>query len=363
MQYLLNILIMHRNSHNQLDRPTLRSALLAWYAEEKRDLPWRSEPSLYKTVVSEFMLQQTQIKTALPYFHRWLKRFPDFETLAGAKTETVLKYWEGLGYYNRARNLQKLAGAMVAMENEPDSLEAWQALPGVGPYTAAAIASIAQDTPAAVVDGNVVRVLARLSAHSKSFAGNGAAVTFFRPLANALLDPKAPGDFNQAMMELGATVCTKAKPQCECCPLNSVCRGYALAESGKGSPVTELPKIQRAVRTKLRIDRGIALRDGTLLLKKIASNAQRLSDHFEIPDLAQLALSAKSDGLDLITVRRRAISNQSIEERLYRIAEDTNLDAAEASEAPFYWIDLQKIPSILLSGPHRRWLTDYLNSL
>ena len=354
---------MHRNFLEQLDRPTLRSALLAWYAEAGRDLPWRSEPSLYKTVVSEFMLQQTQIKTALPYFHRWLKRFPDFEHLARAQTETVLKYWEGLGYYNRARNLQKLARALVAAESVPDSLEAWQELPGVGPYTAAAIASIAQNTPAAVVDGNVVRVLARLSACDESFSGNAAAVTSFRPLADALLDPKAPGDFNQAMMELGATVCTKAKPQCEGCPLNSVCRGYALAESGKGSPVTVLPKIQRAVRTQLRIDRGIALRDGVLLLRKIDSNAQRLRDHFEIPDLAQLALSSEADGLDLIAVRRRAISNQSIEERLFRIAEDTELDLAVVDKAPFYWIDLQKIPSILLAGPHRRWLTKYLNSL
>ena len=127
--------------------------------------------------------------------------------------------------------------------------------------------------------------------------------------------------------------------------------------------MNELPKIQRSVRTKLRIDRGIALRDGALLLRKIDLNAQRLRDHFEIPDLAQLALSSEADGLDLIAVRRRAISNQSIEERLFRIAEDTELDLAVVDKAPFYWIDLQKIPSILLAGPHRRWLTEYLNSL
>ena len=354
---------MHRNFLEQLDRPTLRSALLAWYAQAGRDLPWRSKPSLYKTVVSEFMLQQTQVNTALPYFHRWLKRFPNFEQLAKAKTETVLKYWEGLGYYNRARNLQKLARALVAAKSVPNSLEAWQEMPGVGPYTAAAIVSIAQKTPAAVVDGNVVRVLARLSACDKRFSGNAAAVTFFRPLADALLDTKAPGDFNQAMMELGATVCTKAKPQCGGCPLNSICRAYALAESAKGSPVTELPKIQRSARTKLHIDRGIILRDGALLLRKIDSNAQRLRDHFEIPDLAQLSLSRKSIGLNLIAVRRRSISNQSIEERLFRISEGTKLNLAVVDKVPFYWIDLQKIPSILLTGPHRRWLTEYINSL
>ena len=274
----------------------------------------------------------------------------------------MLKYWEGLGYYNRARNLQKLARVLVAAESVPDSLEAWQELAGVGPYTAAAIASIAQNTPAAVVDGNVVRVLARLSACDESFSGNAAAVTSFRPLADALLDPKAPGDFNQAMMELGATVCTKAKPQCESCPLNSVCRGYALAESGKGSPVTVLPKIQRAIRTQLRIDRGIALRDGVLLLRKLTRMPNACGTILRFLTWLN-SPSSEADGLDLIAVLRRAISNQSIEERLFRIAEDTELDLAVVDKAPFYWIDLQKIPSILLAGPHRRWLTKYLNSL
>lgn len=353
---------MPRDFLNQLNRPSLRSALLAWYKREQRDLPWRSEPSLYKTVVSEFMLQQTQIATALPYFYRWLDRFPDFTSLAEAETETVLKYWEGLGYYSRARNLQKLARAIEVADSFPDSPEAWQALPGVGAYTGAAIASIAQNFPAAVVDGNVVRVLARLSAQSKSFTGNAAAVSFFRPLAESLLDSKAPGDFNQAMMELGATVCTKASPKCEKCPLSSFCLGFAQAENG-GAPLAELPKIQRSKRTKIRIDRGIALRDGKLLLKKIASDAQRLSDHFEIPDLAQLGLAAETAGLDLITIRRRAISNQSIEERLFCLAEGTVIDGMEIFEESFYWIDLKKIPSILLSGPHRRWLTDYLDNL
>ena len=230
-----------------------RSALLIWYEKNQRSLPWRTEPSLYRTVVSEFMLQQTQIKTALPYFDRWMKRFPNFTALANAESEIVLKHWEGLGYYNRARNLHKVAQWMRDSEVVPDSVEAWKDLPGIGDYTAAAITSIAQGVPAAVVDGNVVRVLARLTNEKMVFPNNGKAVDFFKVLANKLLDPESPGDANQAMMEMGATVCTKGNPKCTLCPLQSFCLGFA-----QGS-VADLPKIERAKREKVRLHRGLAI--------------------------------------------------------------------------------------------------------
>ena len=146
-----------------------RQALLGWYASAQRQLPWRSNPSIYKTVVSEFMLQQTQVKTVVPYFERWLEQFPDFAALASAPGEAVLKYWEGLGYYSRARNLHKLAKTYVALASKPATAAEWQELPGIGPYTAAAISSIAQNYPAAVVDGNVVRILARLTGDDRMF--------------------------------------------------------------------------------------------------------------------------------------------------------------------------------------------------
>jgi A/G-specific adenine glycosylase len=331
-----------------------RSALLTWYQQHQRKLPWRTEPSLYRTVVSEFMLQQTQIKTALPYFERWMQRFPDFTTLADAESAVVLKHWEGLGYYNRARNLHKVAQWMRDAEAVPDTVEAWKALPGIGDYTAAAITSIAQGVPSAVVDGNVVRVLARLTNEQTAFANNAKAVDFFKDLANTLLDSESPGDANQAMMELGATVCTKGTPQCALCPLQSFCRGFA-----EGT-VADLPKIQRAKREKVRLHRGLAIEQKKILLHKISSEAKRLKGHYEIPSLESLNLSQDSYGLEAVSIRRRAISNQSIEEHLFRVSiEGLSLDGDEALN----WIDLSEINSILLSGPHRRWLKEYLQTL
>eukprot|EP01034_Spumella_vulgaris_P018705 gene18705-23917_t len=138
-------------------------ALLDWYRLNARRLPWRDAPSLYKTVTSEFMLQQTQVKTVLPYFARWHAALPDFAALAAAPESQVLKLWEGLGYYSRARNLHRLGKAVAALPAPPRTPAKWQELPGVGPYTAAAITSISFNAPVACVDGNVVRILARLT--------------------------------------------------------------------------------------------------------------------------------------------------------------------------------------------------------
>ena len=179
-----------------------RKALLAWFARHQRPLPWRTDVSAYRTVVSELMCQQTQIATALPYFERWVARWPDFQSLARAKEADVLAAWAGLGYYTRARNLLALA-QQVAGRPEPRTAAAWLAFKGVGPYTAAAIASIAFREPVAVVDGNVVRVLARVGGVRTRFKDTTTAAKSFTPLANALVDPKRPGDHNQAMMELG----------------------------------------------------------------------------------------------------------------------------------------------------------------
>ena len=142
----------------------MRETLLAWYDEHQRPLPWRTQPSLYRTVLSEFMLQQTQVATVLPYFDRWLQKFPSFDILAAAEEAEVLKAWEGLGYYSRARNLQKLARELASMDAPPTTYAEWIKLPGIGPYTAAAVTSIAFQQPEAVVDGNVIRVLARITA-------------------------------------------------------------------------------------------------------------------------------------------------------------------------------------------------------
>ncbi len=169
--------------------PALRRALLEWFRTSRRTLPWREQPSLYETVVSEFMLQHTQVKTVLPDFARLLERFPDFAALASAPEADVVKHWEGLGYYSRARNLHKLARAVAPLSAPPRTAAEWQELPGVGPYTAAAIASIACGDRVACVDGNVARVLARLTADTTAFASGSELVKHFRPLAGEALDP------------------------------------------------------------------------------------------------------------------------------------------------------------------------------
>jgi len=169
-----------------------------------------------------------------------------------------------------------------------------------------------------------------------------------------LLDPESPGDANQAMMEMGATVCTKGNPNCDICPLKDFCQGFA-----KGT-VAELPKIQRAKREKVRLYRGIAIHENKILLYKIGSEAKRLKGHFEIPSLEGLDLSHDSEQLKALFVRKRAISNQSIEEHLFRV-ETSGLTFED--EAALNWIDFSEINSILLSGPHRRWLKEYLQTL
>ncbi|NNM33942.1 MAG: A/G-specific adenine glycosylase, partial [Gemmatimonadetes bacterium] len=202
---------------------SIRTALLAHYDHSRRELPWRGETDPYRIWVSEIMLQQTRVETVIPYYRRWLERFPDLEALAQAEIDDVLLEWEGLGYYRRARNLQ--AGAMLVRDRYggqvPDTVSELRALPGVGEYTAGAIASIAFNEPVPAVDGNVKRVLARIL---DELAPSGSAL---RSLAKRLVDPKRPGDWNQALMDLGATVCSPRRPLCERCPLSPWCRARA----------------------------------------------------------------------------------------------------------------------------------------
>lgn len=207
----------------------IRAPLLRWYAKNKRDLPWRRNPDLYNTLLSEFMLQQTRVDQALPYFHRFLETFPTLRDLAGAPPERVLKLWEGLGYYSRARNLQKAAQRLAEVRGAP-SLEELAECPGIGPYTLAAIGSIVLHAPLPVVDGNVNRVMARLLALEEP-PQTPAVRARILELLNEWICRKAPGDFNQAVMELGATVCTPKTPCCKKCPLRACCRALALGRA------------------------------------------------------------------------------------------------------------------------------------
>jgi len=210
----------------------LRAALLDWYAKHRRELPWRAEagetPDPYAVWVSEIMLQQTQVATVGPYFERWMQRFPDVEALAAAEVNQVLALWQGLGYYSRARNLHAAARVVLSDHGSrlPTDPIALRALPGIGEYSAGAIAAIAFGIPAPAVDGNVRRVLARLDA-VEGDTTRGAARKHIRALATRLTEGPKPGDLVQALMELGASLCRPRRPDCPACPLAGACRARA----------------------------------------------------------------------------------------------------------------------------------------
>jgi len=200
-------------------RDTIRRRLIAWYRRSRRDLPWRRSSDPYRVWLSETMLQQTRVETVVPYYERFLAEFPDVETLAAADEQDVLRLWAGLGYYARARNLHRAARTVVRDHGGalPRAAEALADLPGVGRYTVGALRSIAFKEPAAIVDGNVRRVLSRLCAVERL------ADTDAWRLAGELVPARDPDLFNQALMELGATICTPRKPACPACPVATVC--------------------------------------------------------------------------------------------------------------------------------------------
>ncbi len=246
----------------ELPVPSVRRALLRWYRANRRDLPWRRTRDPYAIWVSEAMLQQTQVATVLPYYERFLAAFPGVAELAQAPEEAVLGAWSGLGYYRRARSLQ--AGARVVVERHggrvPDDPEALLALPGIGRYTAGAIASVAFGRPEPVLDGNVRRVLSRLLARR----GSGAAEErHLWSVARDLVRGASPGDLNQSLMELGALVCTPRSPRCDACPASAACRARAA-----GDP-ENYPSARRAARTvTVKVAVAVIRRHGRILLSK-----------------------------------------------------------------------------------------------
>lgn len=258
---------------SNFERQGVATRLLDWYDRHHRDLPWRTTPAAfargarpdpYHVWLSEIMLQQTTVEAVKPYFRAFLERWPSVSALAAADSDDVMKAWAGLGYYSRARNLKKCADFVASAHQGrfPDTEDGLRALPGVGPYTAAAIASIAFNRPAAVVDGNVERVMTRLFAIATPLPEAKIEV---RAALEPLVPSDRPGDFAQAMMDLGATICTPKRPRCMLCPLKEDCR--ALAE---GDPQLYPVKAAKAAKPLRRGAAFIAVRasDGAVLLAK-----------------------------------------------------------------------------------------------
>jgi A/G-specific adenine glycosylase len=243
---------------------SLRKLLIKWYSANQRDLPWRKTTDAYRIWVSEVMLQQTQVATVLPYYRRFLKRFTSLERLARADGQDVLKVWEGLGYYARARNLHRAAAIILNHHHGiiPDEWKDFRKLPGVGDYIAAAVLSIAFEKPYAVVDGNVKRVLARLLLEEAP-VNKSTSIKIFKEAADRLLSPRDPGTFNQALMELGAMVCKPQQPLCSICPIQKLCLAY------ETDRVDEYPKkLKKSPTPQFNIAVGVVFKNNSVLITR-----------------------------------------------------------------------------------------------
>ena len=238
--------------------------LLTWYDQNARQLPWRSFPSPYWVWVSEIMLQQTRVETVLPYFERFIARFPDIQSLAQAEQAEVFRLWEGLGYYSRARNLHKAAKVLMDEHDGefPSTMKELESLPGIGRYTAAAIASIAFNLPVAAVDGNIKRIYARLLNYPEIY-GSPVFEKTIAHFAQEILPPDRPGDFTQALMDLGSAICTPRQPNCLTCPLQSDCLAF------QNGTQAELPlKPKKAPIPHYDVCVAIIEENGKILLRK-----------------------------------------------------------------------------------------------
>lgn len=316
------------NDHELASRKQFFSQnLLNWYRTHKRDLPWRRNKDAYRIWVSEVMLQQTRVDTVIPYWHRFLEKFPDVGALAEAPEEEVLKAWEGLGYYSRARNLQ----AAVREVHEsyggivPDNKEDISSLKGVGPYTAGAVLSIAYNKPEPAVDGNVMRVLSRYFCIEDDIA-KPATRPKMEKLAQELIPDGAAGDFNQGLMELGALVCTPRSPQCLTCPVMEHCAGR-LAGKEAELPVKTKAKPPRPERRIVALVEGQGEHTGKLLIRQRPQEGL-LARMWELPHV----LMPSDSEAPIATGRKSAKAKKA---------------AAEA-------------PAAAIAGQQRAWLHDSL---
>jgi len=279
----------------------------------------------------------------------------DPAALAAAPAAKVMKLWEGLGYYTRARNLHRLAQALVKLSAPPRTPAEWRELPGIGPYSAAAITSISFGEPAACVDGNVVRILARLTGEGRLFRDGSAAAKHFTPLAGQLVIGSDPGTHNQAMMELGATVCVRQSPRCLICPVENFCAARAGGDPGK------LPRFRPKPSERMFVIRTFCLARGRLLLRRGHAKAKRLAGLHELPEASDLGVKPAKSAL--IAVKRRTITRFQITESIYRVKLTTVLLKRIAKNAALEWVPLKRLDRITLSGPHKHWIHELLEQL
>ena len=329
----------------------LRRELLAWYAVNQRDLPWRRSTDPYAIWVSEIMLQQTRVAVVVERYNAFLLRFPSLVALALATEEDVLALWSGLGYYRRARMLHKAARFVAdnLQGNLPATSAELRTLPGIGAYTAAAIASIAYGEPVAVVDGNVERVLCRLEGWEAGGKGAAALRQKIEALAARLVDPGQPGDFNQAMMELGATVCLPRNPQCLVCPLAAHCR--TLGEH-KTTPRAKMTSREVAYALAVRTGRQADQRSREVLLEKRPETQTVMPGLWELPGLKGASVPEQ----DLRMTVRHAIMQVNYYVRIRTVFED-DAEGLTVASGERRWVPLGEAAGMALTGPARKVLT------
>ena len=338
-------------------------ALLAWYVQHRRELPWRQSLDPYAVWVSEMMLQQTQVATVIPYFQRWMQRFPNVATLAGAEESDVLHAWQGLGYYSRARNLQRAAARMMAEHagRVPEHVAQLLELPGIGPYSAGAISSIAYGHAEPLVDGNVIRVLARLFA-LRGDPNRAPLKTQLWDVARSLVPADAPGDFNQALMELGATVCTPRNPRCSACPLAAHCQAL------KAQLVEILPELPaRAKPTQVHMVAAVSARAGRVLVTKLLPSAPRWAGMWlfpnaevgrtETPEAAvkralKEAVGLRAEPTGIVCVIRHTVTRFRITLDAYRTAAPSG-DAKPHGVAEIAWKRADELAELAMPKAHR----------
>jgi A/G-specific adenine glycosylase len=324
-----------------------RRALLRWYDEHRRDLPWRETRDPYRIWLSEIMLQQTRVAAVLDHYQIFLKRFPNIQALAAASEDAVLAAWSGLGYYRRARMLHQAAQQIAKQLGGcfPQTSEAWVALPGIGRYTAAAIASISFAEPIAVVDGNVERVLQR-------FVGINLTTPQIWQHAQALLVASRPGDFNQAMMELGATVCVPREPRCPMCPVGKWCATEQSMER-RASPPGPATHSNRQIKKEIWC--VLSQRDGGIRLVQRPKKASLMPGMWELPQSSEpprpLPPSAQWRTF------RHSITITDYTVHVLRNTTLRNMPLPDTPPAPKgKWIAIDRIPQIPITGLTRKIL-------
>lgn len=352
-----------KNTHKKIGKD-----LLVWYHANKRDMPWRETKDPYCILLSEFMLQQTQVDTVIPYYRRFLKNFPTVHDLANAPQDHILKAWEGLGYYARARNLHKAAKAISEQHNGtvPNTYDTLKSLPGFGPYTTAAVLSIAYNKDHAVLDGNVIRVLTRLFDTHEDVTQTSVKKQLWE-LAETLLVKGQAGDYNQAVMELGATVCTPKNPACNTCPLTPYCQAH------KTGTQEQLPiKAKKKPRPHHTLGAGIVWHNNKVLITQRPQNGL-LGGLWEFPagtqqpkeTLQEACIRGIKETVDIdITIQDRfrtvkhAFTHFSITIHAFQCQYQTGKTQTLACDN-FAWVTLSELADYAFSRTSRK-LADFL---